>query len=146
MTRTAGCALTLATLLVVAGCSGSSGGVDGPVIQGADRNWGTDGAPSGTIVIEGDCIYLHGPVERYPIVWPNGTSWRSEEAAVELPDATLVRNGDHISGSGGWHKGRTLDEYTVPDGVQLALSCVDNHYGEVVVFNPSSYDDIEIGP
>lgn len=139
-------AYALAALLVVAGCSGTSGGVDGPVIQGNDRDGGNDGGLSGTVVIEGDCIYLQGPVERFPIVWPYGTSWRSEEEAIELPDATLVFEGDHISGGGGWRKGGALDEYTLADGAELAARCVDNQYGEVVVFNPYPYDHIEIEP
>lgn len=89
---------TLATLLVAAGRPGTSGSVDGPVIRGNDRNEGDDGDPSGTAVIEGDCIYLHGPLERFPIVWPNGTSRSSEEEAIELPDATLACEGGHMSG------------------------------------------------
>ena len=133
----------LVALLVLAGCAGTDGGVDGPVIEGAARNGGTAAIVSGTVVLERDCIYLDGPHDRYPVVWPPGTSWRTDEEAVELPDGTLVRAGDRISGAGGFHQGTRLETYTNAEGVTVARRCVDNTHGNVAVFNSS--DDIEVG-
>ena len=135
--------LVLSVLVTLSFLSGCSGGVDGPVIEGNRRPGGTDAEVLGIVIIEGNCIFLHQPeVEtRYPVVWPHGTSWSRAESAIRLPDGTLVYEGDKVYGGGGYHKEGNLDEYTVAEGVELALSCVDNRYGEVAVFN--SDDDIE---
>jgi hypothetical protein len=132
----------VATLLVASGCSGS---VDGPVIEGNRRTGGTDAEVLGVVVIEGDCVYLRQDDidNRYPVVWPHGTSWNSAEFAIKLPDGTLVYDGDQVYGGGGYHKDANLDQYTVAEGVELALRCVDNQYGEVAVFNSGGDIDVE---
>jgi hypothetical protein len=131
----------VAMLVVVSGCSGS---VDGPVIEGNRRTGGTDAEVLGVVVIEGDCIYLRQAEidTRYPVVWPHGTSWNRAESAIKLPDGTLVYDGDQVYG-GGYHHEGNLDQYTVAEGVELALRCVDNQYGEVAVFNSGGDIDVE---
>ena len=131
-----------ATLLVVSGCSGS---VDGPVIEGNRRSGGTDAEVLGVVVIEGDCIYLRqADVDtRYPVVWPHGTSWNRPESAIKLPNGTLVYDGDQVYGGGGYYHEGNLDEYAVAEGIELALRCVDNQYGEVAVFNSGGDIDVE---
>ncbi len=132
----------VATLLLVSGCSGS---VDGPVIEGNRRSGGDDAEVLGVVVIEGDCIYLRqADIDtRYPVVWPHGTSWNRAESAIELPDGTLVYDGDQVYGGGGYHHEGNLDEYTVAEGIELALRCVDNQYGEVAVFNSGGDVDVD---
>lgn len=134
--------VAVATLLVVSGCSGS---VDGPVIEGSRRTGGTDAEVLGVVVIEGDCIYLRQDEidTRYPVVWPHGTSWNRAESAIKLPDGTLVYDGDQVYGGGGYHHEGNLDQYTVAAGVELALRCVDNQFGEVAVFNAGGDIDVE---
>jgi len=129
----------LAGVLLVSACSGS---VDGPVIEGNVTGGGDDALVFGIVTIEGDCIYLHNPQidSRYPVVWPHGTSWNPAESAIKLPDGTNVHDGYEVSGGGGYHT-QNLDTYTVPEGIALALNCVDNKYGEIAVFNSDS--DIE---
>jgi len=61
--------------------------------------------------------------------------------AIKLPDGTLVHHGDEVYGGGGYHT-ENLDTYIVSEGVARALSCVDNQYGEIAVFNSDS--EIEI--
>jgi len=63
----------LITALFVSACSGS---VDGPLIEGSYRSGGTDALVSGSLVIESECLYLQQPGtdNRYPVVWPRGTS------------------------------------------------------------------------
>lgn len=133
-------AAALIVLLILSGCSGS---VDGPVIEGDRRSGGTDAEVFGEIVIESGCLYLYWPDSgiRYPVIWPHGTAWDAERSAVVLPDGTLAYNGDWVEGAGGYHSAN-LDEYTVSQGVEMAVACVDNRYGEVAVFNSSSDMDV----
>ncbi|MDE0231237.1 MAG: hypothetical protein OXN93_03040 [bacterium] len=121
---------------------GTVGSVDGPVVEGNVTGGGNDALVSGTVIIEGDCIYLHDPRidSRYPVVWPHRTSWNPAESAIKLPDGTLVHHGDEVSGGGGYHT-QNLDTYIVPEGMARALNCVDNKHGEIAVFNSDT--DIE---
>jgi hypothetical protein len=59
-----------------------------------------------------------------------------------LAGGTLVYEGDWVSGGGGYHSSN-LDEYTVSEGVELALAYVDNQYGEVAVFNSQGNIDVQ---
>lgn len=133
-------ASVLIAAVVLTGCSGS---VVGPVIEGNHRTGGTDALVAGELVIEENCLYLLQPDSgiRFPVVWPHGAGWDSEQSAVALPGGVLVHEGDRVSGSGGYHSGN-LDTFTVPEGVELALECVDNEHGEIAVFN--SRDDIDV--
>jgi len=126
---------------VVSGCSG---GVDGPAIGGNQRNGGTTAEVFGEVVIEAECLYLSRtePETRFPVIWPHGTAWDSEQSAVVLPGGTLVHEGDEVYGGGGYHHEKNLSVFTSQEGVDLALSCVDNTYGEVAVFN--SGDTVEV--
>lgn len=135
-------AVAVAAIFLVSGCSGS---VDGPVIEGNRSTGGTDAEVRGVVVIEGDCIFLSQAetATRYPVVWPKGTSWSSAESAIELPDGTLVQAEDQVYGGGGYYTEANLDDYTVAEGVDLALRCVDNEYGEVAVFNSGGGIDVE---
>jgi hypothetical protein len=134
--------VTVAAFFLVSGCSG---GVDGPVIEGNRSTGGTDAEVLGVVAIEGDCIFLSQAetATRYPVVWPHGTSWNGAESAIELPDGTLVHAGNRLYGGGGYYTGANLDGYTVAEGVELALRCVDNEYGEVAVFNSVADIDVE---
>ena len=132
--------MCFAGVLLVSACSGS---VDGPVIEGNVTDGGLDAEVFGIVIIEGDCIYLYDPQieSRYPVVWPHGTLWNPAESAIKLPDGTPVHDGDEVYGGGGYHT-ENLDTYIVSEGVARALSCVDNEYGEIAVFNSDS--EIEI--
>jgi hypothetical protein len=131
----------LVAVLVMSGCTG---GVDGPVVEGNRRSGGEDAGVSGEVTIEGECVYLlQSEIDtRYPVIWPHGTQWDSDQSAVVLPDGTRVTEGDEVSGSGGYHDRDSLSEYTTSDGVASVSSCVDNEYGEVAVLNSSGKIDI----
>ena len=133
----------LALLLVIVGCAG---GVNGPVIEGNRRSSGEDAGIFGVLEIDGDCLYLSqaGADWRHPVIWPHGTKWDPRESAVVLPGRTLVHEGDEISGGGGFHTEENLSGFTSQEGVDLALSCVDDEFGEVAVFN--SGDRVEVHP
>ncbi len=134
-------ALSTALILVLTACAGS---VDGPVIEGSRRTDGTDALVEGTLQIEDGCLYLGHPDtdERYPVIWPNGTSWDEDESGVRLPDGTLVHEGNRVSGGGGYPYVFNLGRYTNSEGQELARECVDNTYDEIAVFNSS--EDIEV--
>lgn len=127
-------------VVLLAACSG---GVDGPVVEADRSSGGEDAEVFGTLVVEGSCAYLSWtePETRYPVIWPHGTGWNSDVSAVVLLDGTVVHQGDEVYGGGGYHSSN-LDRYTSQEGVDLVLSCVDNEYGEVAVFNSSG--DVEV--
>jgi len=141
MRRSLSVVVTVTAFFLISGCSGS---VDGPVIEGNRSSGGSDAEVFGIVVVEGDCIYLRqeGIDTRYPVVWPHGTSWNSAELAIKLPNGKLVYDGDQVDGGGGYPKQANLDQYTVAEGVELALRCVDNPYGEIAVFNSGADIDV----
>ena len=127
-------------MVLLAACSG---GVDGPVVDADRGSGGEDAEVFGTLVIEGDCLYLAwtDPKTRYPVIWPHGTEWDPDGPAVVLPDGTAVHQGDEVYGGGGYHSS-TVDRYTSQAGADLLSSCVDNEYGEIAVFNSSGRVEI----
>ena len=135
--------LAIIAAICAAALSGCSGGVDGPVVGGNRSLSGEDAAVSGEVVIEGRCLYLRIPDtdQRFPVVWPHGTSWDDSDSAIVLSDGTLIREGDVVSGGGGYHS-EDFDHYTNAEGVSRLGECVDNTYGEVAVFN--SGGEIEV--
>ena len=69
------------------------------------------------------------------MVWPSGTSVEATDPLViELPSGERLREGDQVSGGGGYPHADTL-EISVPQ------ACL-NEWGEVAMFNPD--DDPEV--
>lgn len=121
-------------LSVVSGCSG---GVDGPIIEGNQRNGGTDAEVFGEIVVEVEWLYLSWTESetRFPVIRPHGTARDLEQSAVVLPGGTLVHGGRR-----GLRRGWLLprggpERFTSKEGVDCALSCVDSTYGDAAIFN-----------
>lgn len=133
--------MSTALVLALSACAGS---VDGPVIEGSRSLGGSDALISGVLEYEGGCLYIEHPDadERYPIVWPLGTSWNEAESAVRLGDGTLVYVGDTVSGGGGFPSVSKLGGHTSSEGQELAQESIDNTYSEVAVFNTS--EDIDV--
>lgn len=133
-------------VLLIAGfvVSSCSGGVVGPVVEGSWRSGGETAEIFGEVVFEGECLYLYQSEidTRYPVIWPNGTEWDSDQDAVVLPDGTPVGERFEVYGGGGYHHLDRLSEFTTEEGVAVVSSCVDNEFGEVAVFNSSG--DVEI--
>ncbi len=134
----------LVAALVISACTGSVGSVDGPVLEGDRRTGGPDGVVHGVLIVEPECLYLLKLESgvRFPVIWPHGTSWDAEQSAVVLPGGDLVHDGDSVSGSGGYHS-KNLDWFIVPEGVEMALACVDNQHGNVAVFNTRGDIDVQ---
>ncbi|MEM9655227.1 MAG: hypothetical protein AAGA65_24260 [Actinomycetota bacterium] len=118
-------------------------GVDGPVIH-SGFSFGGDGEDAlieGTVVLDGDCLYIKAPDAgvRYPVVWPHGSRWQDEPAGVILPGGAVALLGTPVSGGGGYHSDRSRIESVTGDaGTQLALRCAEDPYREVAIFNPGS--------
>lgn len=152
MARYRSIALGLAVTLAAA-CSDSSAGttsavLDGPVIRypEPDTSEGGEGASvEGQLVLDGDCLYVagHDGGERYPIVWPAGTSWDSASESVISPSGARMPVGSAVSGGGGTHYVEYVGSSISDDAEALVRRCVDNTNSEVAFVNNN---DDAIGP
>lgn len=114
-------------------------GVDGPVLRHLDSltNEGEGAEVIGTLELEGDCLYLfQSEIDvRFPVVWPNPTSWDNEEQAVVLADGTEIGIGEAVSGGGGYADIERVELVAGPIAAALAEQCVDNTFGEIAIVN-----------
>ena len=90
----------------------------------------------GLLQLEGACLYLvadHG--ERFPVLWPAGTSWDSNGQAVLPPEGASMPIGSAVYGGGGYLAITDVERLAGPDAAALAARCVDNTYGEIAIVN-----------
>lgn len=95
----------------------SSGGVDGPVMYWRERPPGPTEAEmaeiGGTLVREGDCLFLESDGYRSNVLWEFGTRWIEERSVVRLPDGTGIPVGSELPArSGGEHPSDQLSRFT----------------------------------
>ncbi len=99
---------------------------------------------SGIVEVDLDagCVWLSDPGGvRYPVVWPVGTSARSDPFGITVGKGQVVRPGDRIKGGGGYIP---ADSATRHLGLELFPTvCV--HVGTAAVFNADSSIDITPG-
>lgn len=81
-----------------------------------------------------DCFFLENEGGRYPVVWPVGTTGTPDGPGVVLPDGTVARVGDEVTGGGGYRE--VADDYEIPSGCRSAL-------GGVAVYNPGEPVEVE---
>lgn len=132
--------LVIAAVLMagLAGCSSEPPAVDpnAPVvlISGPGDGAGADALVVGSVTVDdARCVGLDGRLT----VWPDGTGWDSANDALRLPNGTLVRVGEAVTG-GGFYASQEAAQATLADTSQ-AGRC---QWGaEVPVFNPGS--DVE---
>jgi hypothetical protein len=87
---------------------------------------------SGIVVVEA-CYRLSSGEDRYPVVWPAGTTIADDRSSLKLVDGTEVRPGDHVSGGGGY-----FNEKAVEAVLGTALVVPESCWGktdEMAVFN-----------
>jgi hypothetical protein len=129
----------LLVLIVAVGCSGGSEPLDGPVMRyPTSASEGSDDAEvKGRLELAGDCLYIafDETRERYPVVWPAGTTWDAEDQTVVGPSTTRLPVGSEVSGGGGYYKVEDVKRSLGTKAEALAASCVDNTYGEVAFIN-----------
>ena len=83
----------------------------------------------GVLAAADGCVLLDQDGNRFPVVWPSGTSVAgTDPLVIELPSGEQLQLGEQVSGGGG---------YLSPDraGIDVPHACL-NEDGEVAVFNP----------
>lgn len=129
----------LLVLIVAVGCGGGGEPLDGPVMRypTSASDGGVDAEVKGRLELAGDCLYIAFDEvrERYPVVWPAGTTWDAEDQAVVGPSTTRMPVGSEVYGGGGYYKVEDVKRSLGAEAEALAASCVDNTYGEVAFIN-----------
>ena len=147
-----GCrAAVIVVVLALAACGNSSDSastVDGPLIRYPERSSSGDGMAAeveGRLEHEGDCLYLqHDELdERYPVIWPAGSTWDATDPAVLSPSQVRMPVGSEVYGAGGYLYVDDVERLIGSAAATLAAQCVDNAYGEIAFVN--NHDD-GIGP
>ena len=96
---------------------------------------------SGIVEVDLDagCVWLSEPEgTRYPVVWPAGTSARSDPFGITVGKSQVVRPGDRIKGGGGYIP---ADSALRRLGLEpFPTACV--HVGTAALFNADSTIDI----
>jgi hypothetical protein len=115
-------------------------GLDGPVVRHRQpiAIGGEDAALGGTLVLDGDCLYLGSPDgvgDRYPVVWPSQTTWDAERQSVVLPSGHAVATGESVSGGGGFHGLESVRASSGEEAEALVSDCLDNTIGEIAIIN-----------
>ena len=101
--------------LVLWSCSGDgesaggylsgSGASDSFRVHRSDPRGGRDAIVSGIVEVDLDagCVWLSDPDgTRYPVIWPAGTSARSDPFGITVGEGLVVRPGDRVEGGGGY--------------------------------------------
>lgn len=92
------------------------------------------------------CVYLHQPEFEisYPSVWPSGTV--VTDTGLRLNDGRAIPVGEWVYGGGGYFDVDEVEGGESSDEAAVLERCpgVNNHYGEVAVFD-SPAGEIEIG-
>lgn len=113
------------------------GGLDGPVMYAAqveEEQAQMAAEIIGTLEVDGDCLYTAFDGNRYPVLWPYGTTWDENTSSVVLPDGTEFAIGGDVYGGGGYLYPDTIGELTSDEGVlERAGQCAEEPYFEIAV-------------
>ena len=92
---------------------------------------------AGVLEQEGSCLYVAGgdSDERYPILWPAGTTWDEESSSVIPPGGKPIPVGAKVLGGGGVQNVSVVESAAGAAAYERALECVDNIYDEIAVVN-----------
>lgn len=116
---------------------GGLGGRDGPVVYGAVREDGEEALGSGTVELDGDCLFLGGtaaPGARPVLVWQNGTRWDDPTSSVVLPGGTSVGIGQQIAAGGGFHGTIDLERFIGDSAAEQRVRACTEFEGSDSVF------------
>jgi len=140
--------LAIALLLVATACgnSGSSGpakviptssttaeearAIDGPVMRYQDASSASGGLStllSGVLQLEGNCLYLFQASldQRFPILWPSGTTWDAANQSVISPAGDALHMGDSLEARGGYFFLSDIHLLAGTAASNRALECLD---------------------
>jgi heat shock protein HslJ len=113
------------------------GGLDGPVMYAALVDGAQDQMDAeiiGTLELDGDCLYTAFEGNRYPVLWPYGTTWDEDTSSVALADGTKLALGGEVYGGGGYLYPDTLGGLTTDERVlDRAEQCAEEPYFEIAV-------------
>lgn len=112
------------------------GGLDGPVMYAArsDVDEAMAAQILGTLELDGDCLYTAFEGNRYPVLWPYGTTWDDDASSVVLPDGTTIELGGEVDGGGGYLYADTIGGFTDDASVlERAEQCAEEPYFEIAV-------------
>ena len=115
--------------------------VVGPVMRYPRRSndrMGMAALIRGVLQLEGMCLYIAATDvvgERYPVLWPGGTTWDEQNNSVIPPVGAPIPIGSRVEGGGGFLYVSDIERLAGPEASTRATSCVDNTYGEIAVFN-----------
>ncbi len=114
--------------------------VDGPVMRYPTSSDATNGMLAevrGVLQLEGSCLYvaLDEISERYPMLWPAGTTWDSTGQAVVPPKGAPMPIGSAVYGGGGYMKVTEVERLAEPKAAALATECVDGELGVIAIVN-----------
>ncbi|MGK2884267.1 MAG: hypothetical protein ACSLE8_05750 [Rhodococcus sp. (in: high G+C Gram-positive bacteria)] len=93
----------------------------------------------GVLELDGDCLSLARDEvgERYPILWPSGTEWDTDDQSVVTSRGETLPLGGEVLGGGGYLYVDDVDRFAGSDAADLARECVDNTIGEIAIVNNS---------
>jgi hypothetical protein len=132
--------------VIVAGCS-STGAIDGPVLTSPAELFGPSGGMTpevtGVLVYDesANCLLMELEEVQYPLIWPAGTRWQEEPAAVVLDNGEMVLPGMTVYGAGGYLQREHIEELTGPAVAAAADRCT-GPTGEIAFFNIESEVDV----
>lgn len=117
----------------------SGAGVDGPLMYAAARSDRDDAMAAliiGTLELDGDCLYTTFDGNRYPVLWPHGTTWDETTSSVVLANGTSLALGTELDGGGGYMNIDVFsDVVDNNDVVELARRCAEEPSFEIAVMN-----------
>lgn len=119
--------------------SDSGAGVDGPLMYAAARSYRDDAMAAliiGTLELDGDCLYTTFDGNRYPVLWPHGTTWDETTSSVVLANGTSLALGTELDGGGGYMNIDVFSDVVDNDDVvELARRCAEEPSFEIAVMN-----------
>jgi hypothetical protein len=132
-------------VLALGACGASSDSttpsvLDGPVIrypESSSNDDGMDAEVRGRLELDGGCLFVvvDEIAERYPVVWPAGTSWDAKQEAVVAPSTARMPVGDEVDGGGGYLFVEDVERLIGSEAATVAERCVDNADDEIVFVN-----------
>lgn len=126
------------------------GRVDGPVLVSplldSDVFEGMAAEVKGTVLFDDatGCLLLELEDVRYPLVWPGGTSWRTNPPGVVLDSGEIVEPGMTVYGAGGYLQREGIEHMAGPAVADAAARCA-GQTGEIAIFNIGSAVTITSG-
>jgi hypothetical protein len=133
-------ATVLGLSVLVGGCGAAESGTPVPTWGRPQNTGGMDALLSGTVSwdLENSCVFLGRDGVRFPVVLASGARLEGEPPALTLPSGAVVREGDFISGGGGYLSRASLGGLDIPIDVPPDECFLpENTFGEVAVFNNS---------